>query len=79
MPQTIVTRYKGPTNTRGSRVIATAQCGRMVLSWDHRLNSEGNHRAAAEAFAAQWGWDGILLGGTLPDGHSYAWILGGAL
>lgn len=76
MLQAIVTRYKGPTNVRGSRLIVTAQCGRMIISWDHSLTTEDNHRAAAEAFAARWGWTDILRGGALPDGHSYAWIRG---
>jgi hypothetical protein len=72
--QAIVTRYHGPTNTRGSRVTATAQAGRATVGWDHALNSDQNHAAAARALASKWGWSGELHGGALPDGRGYAFV-----
>jgi hypothetical protein len=48
----IVTKFLGPTNTRGSRVKATTPSGQSVtIDWDHALDSEGNHnRAAARCY-----------------------------
>jgi hypothetical protein len=48
----ITTHYMGPTNTRGSRVKATAGSGRSItVAWDHELNETENHAAAAARLA----------------------------
>jgi hypothetical protein len=51
--QTILTKYIGPSNVKGSRVKAwnSGKAASVVLSWDHSLNSEDNHKAAAQALA----------------------------
>jgi hypothetical protein len=67
--QAIATRYHGPTNARGARVSATAQAGRIYVSWDYALGMDENHDAAARAFVAKWGWDGRWIGGGSPDGR----------
>ena len=62
----IETKYLGPTNYRGSRCKAWTDGASIVLDWDHSLNSEGNHRAAAVALYEKMGWHGtIAQGGTL--------------
>jgi hypothetical protein len=66
--QAIQTRFLGPTNSRGSRVKAFAAAGSVTISWDHRLNPEQNHRAAAEMFANRMNWIGLYAAGTLPNG-----------
>ena len=47
----VYTRYAGPTNTQGSRIVATStyfgKKGKAMLNYDHALNSHENHRAAA--------------------------------
>lgn len=69
MGYAIVTRYHGPTNYRGSRVIGTGPAAhlppwdaapgtrepltRATVSWDHAADSMGNHRNAARAVAAK--------------------------
>lgn len=66
----IVTKYHGATNTRGSRVSATAEGGnRISLPWDDALNSEENHRKAALALTAKMKWSFLPLisGGGLPN------------
>ena len=65
--QAIRTRYLGPTNTKGARVVATAQAGRLVIPWDYALDQEDNHRAAAMAFIHRWGWEGDWVSGALDD------------
>ena len=58
MTYAIVTKFIGPTNTRGARVKATLPSGKSVtVSWDHR--SEDNHREAAIACAQKHLIDGF--------------------
>ena len=69
--QAIITRFLPCTNTRPSRVKAIAEAGSVILSWDHALNSDGNHKAAAEALRRKFGWiepvHGDLRMGWLPN------------
>lgn len=69
LKQTIVTKFLGPTNTRGARIKATASKARpsLTLDWDHALSAEGNYRKAAAALAAKLKWTGPLQAGVLPD------------
>lgn len=70
--QAIITKYHGPTPTRGSRMIARAQRGSITVPYDDALNVEDNHHQAALALAAKFGWTGALYGkllsGDLPNG-----------
>jgi hypothetical protein len=45
--QAIITKYHPATNTRGSRISATAEAGRVYIGYDCALSSDENHRAAA--------------------------------
>lgn len=78
--QAIETTYCGPTDHRGSRVIAKCEAGRVVVEWDYALNSDENHRAAAEALSAKLGWDqgwhGKMVSGGLP-GRGWAHVFTG--
>lgn len=76
MRQAIVTKYLGPTDHRGSRIMCKAQAGRMMVPWDHSLDVGGNHRRAAMAFVAKWGWGELneWHGGALPDGSGYCFV-----
>lgn len=71
--QAIVTRYFGPTNTRGARVKATAEgpVGSVMLRWDDALDSYGNHVKACEALIARLGWDGVWYGGAMASGYVF--------
>lgn len=63
--QAITTKYFGPTNHRGSRVKASADAGSISVPWDHALNAQQNHTAAAQALIHQLGWGGRwVVGGT---------------
>jgi hypothetical protein len=70
--QAIITTYHGPTNTRGSRITAKCAAGSVSVGYDHALNIDGNHCAAAQALRAKLGWDkgrhGNLVAGYLPSG-----------
>jgi hypothetical protein len=68
--QAIMTTYKG------GKISVRAQAGKAFIAWDYELDREGNHAAAARQFAERFGWNGgQWVGGCLPDGHSYAWVL----
>src|SRR5262250_1307976 len=71
--QAITTKYLPATNTRGGRIKATAQAGSITIEWDHRLNLERNHAAAAKALARKLGWTGRWMGGGLP-GSGFAFV-----
>lgn len=68
--QTIETKYHGPSNVKGSRISATASgCkARVILSYDHALNGEGNHQAAAAALMDKLNWTGRYVGGHTKTG-----------
>jgi hypothetical protein len=74
MFQAIVTKYIGPTNYRGSRIVAKAAAGRIYVSYDHALNIEDNHTAAAEALANKFGWAGWWRGGGMPSGDGNVYV-----
>lgn len=77
--QAIRTKFAGPTDHKGSRIIATSYKARTVVAYDHELSIEDNHRRAAELHAVKaWTLDGTaqLAHGTLPDG-SHAHVLTG--
>jgi len=76
--QAIVTKYLGPTNTRGALIKATAQAGAVYLSWDYALDTSANHRAAALALADKFKWSEHLdlsEGGSLPAGKGECFVL----
>lgn len=76
--QSIVTKYHGPGNLRGSRISATASGGggRVSVAYSHRLNAEENHDAAARALALKMGWRGQMVRGALKSGHVYVFADG---
>ena len=66
--QAIKTRYLGPTNFKGSRIKATAQAGSVTVSYDHALNLDENHAAAARVLMERLDWGYSIRSGVLPDG-----------
>ena len=76
--QTITTKYVGPTNSRGSRVIARTTSGvRRVMAWDYARSQDSNHREAAHLLAEQLGWAGEWIAGTLNEnGNVYVCVSG---
>lgn len=54
--QAILTKYLGPTNTRGSRVIAYCDGGRISVAYQYNMSPEGNHRYAILKLGIKLGW-----------------------
>jgi hypothetical protein len=76
----ILTRYLGPTDSRGSRVVATHKRDidrtiRSTVGWDHSLDAEENHRAAADACLARCEFSQPMA--LIARGHdhdAYLWV-----
>lgn len=68
--QTIHTKYVGPSNVRGSRIIATASGSkaRIIVSCDLAASSEDAHIEGAKALCAKMDWHGTMIGGHTKDG-----------
>lgn len=64
----IITKYFGPTNTRGSRIKATDgdRCS-ITIPYPHELDSEEAHRKAAEALRDKMKWKGELIAGWIKN------------
>ena len=75
MTQSITTKYLSLTNTRGSRIKATASGAGTGYShthdWDYALGTTDNHIEAAKALVVKLQWDtleGPWTGGGYKDG-----------
>lgn len=79
--QAIQTSYKGPTNTKGSRIIAKCEAGSLTVGYDYALTTEGNHKEAARLLQYKLGWlghnYGAMVSGCLPSGD-YAHVFTGS-
>jgi hypothetical protein len=81
MRQAIVTKYHGPTNTKGSRVSAKAFAGKCFVSYDDdalepfRSGIESAHARAALALIIKKEWYGIWVGGGSPDETSFCFVM----
>ena len=76
--QVIKTKYFGPSNVRGSRIIASCYAGRITMSYKYALNISENHREACEALRDKLGWTvennySSMVGGQASDG-AYYWV-----
>lgn len=68
----ILTKYIGPSNTRGSRIKATDTDGNQItISYDHELNSDQAHLKAAIALCEKMEWSTDIIGGGLKDGYAF--------
>ena len=70
--QAIRTRYHGPTNVRGSRIIAKCEGGSFTMSYNHALSLEGNHDATARLLLEKLGWPNVYFGGVFEG--DYYWV-----
>lgn len=74
--QTISTKYYGPGNVRGARIVAKTSGGlRFTFPYEHGAGVEGNHLAAADAVARGLGWHGEWHGGSLNTHGDMIWVL----
>ena len=79
MCRAFTTRYAGPTNTRGARIIVRSIAGSRAIAWDYVIDPYPNHEAAARAAARSQGMDlptsdDDVPSGELPDGSGYVFL-----
>lgn len=74
MKQAIETKFYGPTNSSGSRIVAKAWAGSKKTHYNHALNADQNHLQAAKALAESRGWDGLWIGGGRAAGRGYVFV-----
>jgi len=72
--QAIETKYIKATNTRGSRIKATAWGGTITVGYDYALDTDGAHKAAADALIAKMGWTGTFAQGGDVKGDGYYFV-----
>lgn len=71
----ISTKYRGPTDTRGGRIIASdSDNNRVTIPYPHELNSDDAHRKAAEALREKMGWTGELIEGGTKGGSVFVFL-----
>lgn len=77
MRQAIVTKYFGPTNSKGSRIQAKCAAKTIYVHYMSELNPDQMHEFAAKELQKKLGWDkyGALIGGGMPDGSGYCFVL----
>lgn len=64
----IQTRYMPATNTRGSRIKASAEGVKSLsIPYPHELSGAAVHAAAAVELCKRQNWTGNLVSGGLPD------------
>jgi hypothetical protein len=72
--QAIETKYLRATNARGSRIKATAWGGSVTIGYDHALDHQDAHRAAADALITKMGWRGTFAQGGNAKGDGYVFV-----
>ena len=81
---TIETHFLGPTDHRGSRIVARVGTDgpRSVMSYDHELNGPDNHGKAACRLAnsmksdQRWPETAELIGGATAKGMAFVLVMG---
>lgn len=65
----LVTRYHGPTNTKGARISVRAEgCKPVFYSFDYAAKDEGGRFDAAQSYADAMGWGKVISRGAMPNG-----------
>lgn len=82
MYHAITTKYLGPTNTKGSRVVARSFKGKRVIPYDSALSARENHHQAAMELAYVNDWATFadvataqLDGAQLPTEDGYVFLV----
>lgn len=70
----IETKYLPATNSRGSRIVATANGNRVSIPYPHELSGAAVYAEAALALCAKMGWEGDLLAGGTKSGYVFTFV-----
>ena len=70
----IITKYLGPTNSRGSRIKATKAGDSKVsvtIGYDYALDTFDVHAKAAKALCDKYKWECDLIAGGTESGYVF--------
>jgi hypothetical protein len=68
----ILTKYHGPTNTKGSRISARdSDNNKVFIPYPHELSGEAVFKKAALALCKKMNWQTKLIGGGLDNGYVF--------
>jgi hypothetical protein len=80
--QAIITKYIGPTNSRGARIKAECGRGKIFFSYPYELSGDACHRAAVDALTDKFAkedsefvpkdrnpWKADYVTGQIPSGE----------
>lgn len=65
--QAIITKFYGPTNSKGARIKAECAAGKVFVSYEYGLNTQDAHWHAAKTLIEKMGW----------QKYSGKWVCGG--
>jgi hypothetical protein len=75
--QAIETKYLSPTNTKGGRIKAECWGGNITIGYDHALNIDEAHKAAALALLEKMTALALKHGGSRSIWNTGTWMQGG--
>jgi hypothetical protein len=74
--QAIITKYLGPTDTKGARICARCDAGSITVPYPHQLSGYDVHAAAAMALVRKLQWQGYgsWSAGSLPKQAGFVFV-----
>lgn len=71
----ITTRYRGPTDRGGAKIVASSERSRVVVPYGHG-DPRAEHRKAAVALCERLNWGNCdrLHGGGTKDGYAFVFV-----
>ena len=68
-------KYYGPTNTRGSKIVASDSDGnKIAIPYPHELSGTDVYARAAIALCRKMGWKGTLVSGGLKKSEVFCFV-----
>jgi hypothetical protein len=72
--QAIETKFIRASGVRGPRIKATAWGGSITIGYDHALDTDKAHKAAADALIDKLDWEGNFVQGGNVKGDGYFFV-----
>lgn len=75
--QAIITKFYGPTNSKGARIKAECAAGKVFVPYSYEYNTQDAHWQAAKALIVKMGWqewDGKWVCGGSIDASGFVFV-----
>ena len=73
--QSIIVKFHGPTDTRGSRFTARCDAGSRTVAIDHAKSMDENADRAARALICKLDWGGLWIRGAIKSDRTYTCLI----